>query len=101
MTPETSALFANATVHEFDITRVTASSSSSMCAQAGTTVSLGAVGETGLPLLPPPAGAPGPPELGEEGRRAAGRWGNLGVQTSLGGPSFGSSNRWQFIQLSL
>lgn len=98
MTPEASAVFANAAVHEFDITRVTARSSSSVRARAGPSVSLGAVGETGLHLLPPPAGAPGPPERGEEGRKAAGRWGNMGVQTSLGGPSFGSGSRWQFTQ---
>lgn len=95
MTPETSALFVNAAVHEFDITRVTAWSSSSVCAQAGTTFSLGAVGEMGLHLLPPPAGAPGPPELGEEGRQlgGGGTWGSkplLGVPhlvVAVGGSS--------------
>lgn len=77
---------------------MTAWSSFAVRAQAGSLVSLGAVGETGLHLLPSWAGTPGPPELGEKGRKAAGRWGNRGVQISLGGPSFCNSNRWQFTQ---
>lgn len=78
MTPETCILFANVMINGLDVTRVsgTAWSPSSVHAQAGASVSLGAAGGMGSPpclhLLPPRAGRPGPPEA-ERGRKE-GSW---------------------------